>query len=117
MRVPPGSTCYEAQAIKICHSGSKASDRFSDWRLYKTPKARATTQGVILDKKAASHRSIIQRAINEIASDNTSGAAEILRRASEIFYSLASSDIEPDRSGDQSARQLVIKTCVALVKA
>lgn len=70
-----------------------------------------------MDKKAAPDHSIIQRAINEIASDNTSGAAEILRRASEIFYSLASSDIEPDRSGDQSARQLVINTCVALVKA
>lgn len=70
-----------------------------------------------MDKKAPSHHSIIQRAINEIASDNTSGAAEILRRAAAVFYSLASSDIEPDRSGDQSARQLVIDTCVALIAA
>jgi translation initiation factor 2B subunit (eIF-2B alpha/beta/delta family) len=70
-----------------------------------------------LDKKAASRHLIIQRAIDEIASDNTSGAAEILRRAAEVFYSLASSDIDLGRLSDQSARQLVIKTCVALLKA
>jgi translation initiation factor 2B subunit (eIF-2B alpha/beta/delta family) len=70
-----------------------------------------------LDKKAASHHSAVQRAIDEIASDNTSGAAEILRRAAEVFRSLASSDIDIGRLSDQSARQLVIKTCIALLKA
>jgi len=70
-----------------------------------------------LDKKAASHHSIIQGAINGIACDNRSGAAEILRRGAEVFYLLASSEPGPDHLDYRSARQLVIKACVALVRA
>ncbi|HJQ71432.1 MAG TPA: hypothetical protein VKA70_20810 [Blastocatellia bacterium] len=67
-----------------------------------------------MDKKAASHRSIIERAIDAVASDNSSGAAEILRRAAALFHSLASTEPGLDR---HRARQLLIETCVALVRA
>ena len=70
-----------------------------------------------MDKKEDSHHSLIQRAINEIASDNRSGAAEILRRAAEVFHSLASAEPTQDRPEYQSARQLVIEICVALAWA
>jgi translation initiation factor 2B subunit (eIF-2B alpha/beta/delta family) len=70
-----------------------------------------------LNKKVASHYSVTQRAINDIASDNRSGAAEILRRAGEIFHLLAQSDKETDALDEETARRLVIKTCIAILKA
>jgi translation initiation factor 2B subunit (eIF-2B alpha/beta/delta family) len=70
-----------------------------------------------LNKKVASHPSVTQRAIDDIAFDNRSGAAEILIRAGEVFHLLAQSEKEMDALDQETARNLVIKTCVALIKA
>ena len=54
-------------------------------------------------------------AIDEIASDNISGAAEILQRSAAIFSLLKPPD-HPSFSVER-AREIIIKTCVALVNS
>lgn len=67
-----------------------------------------------MNKKPDSRRTLIERAITDISIDNRSGAAEILKRAAEIFSSLAATKTTLDK---QYARSLLIETCVALVRA
>ena len=60
-------------------------------------------------------------AIGDIASDNVSGAAEILRRAAAVF-SLLSAELTHQASlsaslGIDEAQQSVRETCIALAKA
>lgn len=56
-----------------------------------------------------------ETAIAEIAADNTSGAAEILRRSAAVFSLLKSS--EQVSISTEQARRTIIETCVALAKA
>jgi translation initiation factor 2B subunit (eIF-2B alpha/beta/delta family) len=73
--------------------------------------------GVILNKKVDSERALIERAINGISIDNRSGAAEILRRAGEVFSSLAASKTDTTSIDTEYARQLLIETCAEIVRA
>lgn len=56
-----------------------------------------------------------EAAIDAIASDNMSGAAEILHRGAAIFSLLKPPD--PQSFSVEQARQAILKTCVALVNA
>jgi len=58
----------------------------------------------------------VRATIEEIASDNLSGAARILGRAAEVFSLLHKSALESDGDPYQ-ARQKVIETCAALIQA
>jgi translation initiation factor 2B subunit (eIF-2B alpha/beta/delta family) len=57
---------------------------------------------------------MVERLLNEMARDNKSGAAEILRRAAELFGLLAGG---PHPRDAHEARRVLIDTCVALVGA
>ncbi len=70
-----------------------------------------------MNKKNDSHRSLVERAIKDISSDNRSGATEILRRAGEIFSSLAASKAKTTVIDAEYARRLLIETCVEVVRA
>ena len=59
--------------------------------------------------------SAIEASIKEISSDNTSGAAEILRRSPAVFSEMKLEE-KPSLNVEQ-ARQLILDTCVALVGA
>lgn len=61
--------------------------------------------------------SLIQNEIDSIAADNTSGAAEILRRAAAVFSLLGSQQTERSPISVEQARQAVTKTCAALALA
>ena len=74
-------------------------------------------RGVILNKKNDPHRALIEGAIKNIATDNRSGAAEILKRAGEIFSSLAASKATATGIDKDYARRLLIETCVRVVRA
>ncbi|MEK6321513.1 MAG: hypothetical protein AABN33_07505 [Acidobacteriota bacterium] len=56
-------------------------------------------------------------AINQIASNNTSGAAEILRRAGEAFSLLRDHQTEQAQGSAEEAQQAIIEACIALVRA
>jgi len=62
-------------------------------------------------------RIVIDEAINQIAADNTSGAAEILRRAGAIFTLLNDWASEPGADNFDLAQRAVIETCAALASA
>ena len=59
----------------------------------------------------------VRMAMDEIASDNTSGAAEILRRAANIFSLLNTMQIQLAGGGAELARRAVLDTSVELVRA
>ena len=71
----------------------------------------------MLSRRDKQSRAVIEAAISQIASDNTSGAAEILRRAGAVFTLLntPSSGLGADNS--ELAQQVVIQTCIALALA
>lgn len=71
----------------------------------------------MLSKRDNQSRIVIDEAINQIASDNTSGAAEILRRAGAVFTLLDDGVSEHDADNFELAQQTVIETCTALVFA
>lgn len=62
-------------------------------------------------------RAAIDAAINLIASDNTSGAAEILRRAGSVFVLLSAQSTQERVASVALAREAVIETCTALALA
>jgi translation initiation factor eIF-2B subunit delta len=59
-------------------------------------------------------RTVIDEAINQIASDNTSGAAEILRQAGAVFTLLNAQSSQRDEGTSEQAQQAVLGTCTAL---
>jgi translation initiation factor eIF-2B subunit delta len=71
----------------------------------------------VLSNRDNQSRAIIDEAIRRIASDNTSGAAEILRRAGLVFTLLNEVASEPGADNLELARQAVIETCTALATA
>jgi translation initiation factor 2B subunit (eIF-2B alpha/beta/delta family) len=62
-------------------------------------------------------RTAIDEAIHQIASDTTSGAAEILRRAGAVFTQLNGASLPEDAGDVEVAQQAVIETCAALASA
>jgi translation initiation factor eIF-2B subunit delta len=60
---------------------------------------------------------LTQSAIDQIASDNTSGAAEILRRAADVFSLLSAQQTKRLSIDIDQAQQWVTETCVELVLA
>ena len=60
---------------------------------------------------------LIYAAIDKIASDNTSGAAEILRLSAEVFSLLNSQHTKGSSISIEQGQRLVMETCVALVLA
>jgi translation initiation factor 2B subunit (eIF-2B alpha/beta/delta family) len=78
---------------------------------------------ILKEKRGSTYKQVIA-AINRIGEDNESGAAEILRRAAEVFSLLAasqtekdSSDTEKDSGDTESARNAIIETCAALAES
>jgi translation initiation factor 2B subunit (eIF-2B alpha/beta/delta family) len=69
----------------------------------------------VLSRRDKQSRAVIEAAIRQIASDNTSGAAEILRRAGAVFTLLNTSGQDANNSG--LAQQTVIQTCIGLALA
>lgn len=59
----------------------------------------------------------VRIAVDEIAADNMSGAAEILRRAANVLSLLNAPQTELAGAGDEQARQAVLDTSIALVRA
>lgn len=70
-----------------------------------------------MNSRNTNHLEAVENAIREIASDNISGAAEILRLAGVAFTHLnaASSEQTPDEKG--LGREHLLETCVALASA
>ncbi len=66
--------------------------------------------------KARNKSTQLAAALDEIASDNTSGASEILRHAGKVF-SLLTAQTELAESTVERARRAVLQTSVALVRA
>ncbi len=60
---------------------------------------------------------VIDAAISQIASDNTSGAAEILRRAGAVFTLLNTRSSGQGANTSELAQQAVVQTCLALALA
>lgn len=89
-------------------------------RLYPTHIAQATrdypTASAVLNRRDDQPQTVIAEAINRIASDNTSGAAEILRRAAEVFTLLDDPTSEPTEDLELT-QKTVIETCSALALA
>jgi translation initiation factor eIF-2B subunit delta len=56
-------------------------------------------------------------AIKQIASDNVSGAAEILRRAGDVFTLLKARNVDHPSGSVQEAKQAILDVSVALVRA
>ncbi len=71
----------------------------------------------MLSKRDKQSRTVIDEAINQISSDNTSGAAEILRRAGAVFTLLNDGASEHGAGNLELAQQAVIETCTALAFA
>ncbi len=71
----------------------------------------------MLSKRDKQSRTVIDEAINQIASDKTSGAAEILRRAGAVFTLLNDGASEHDAGNPELAQHAVIETCTALAFA
>lgn len=71
----------------------------------------------MLSRRNKPSRRAIDAAISRIASDNTSGAAEILRRAGAVFTLLDARSSEQDSGDVEPAQQAVIDTCIALALA
>lgn len=71
----------------------------------------------MLSNRDNQSRIVIDEAINQIASDNTSGAAEILRRAGAVFTLLNDRATEHVAGSFELAQQAVIETCTALAFA
>ncbi len=88
-------------------------------RLYPTFKGQATSEnpGPVLTRRNHQPSGVIDAAISQIASDKTSGASEILRRARTVFSLLNSESPEPEAVSVERARQTVIATCKAIVLA
>jgi translation initiation factor 2B subunit (eIF-2B alpha/beta/delta family) len=59
----------------------------------------------------------IESAIGQIATDNRSGAAEILSRAAQVLSMLYSTQLESHTASIEQARRLVAETCAAIVQA
>src|SRR6266851_917527 len=55
--------------------------------------------------------------INQIASNGTSGAAEILRLAGEVFSQLRAHQIELSERSVEEAQRAILETAIALVRA
>jgi translation initiation factor eIF-2B subunit delta len=58
---------------------------------------------------------MINDAITRLASNNTSGASEILRQAGEVFSSLSLQ--QPGHTRIEEVQKAILETCIALVKA
>jgi translation initiation factor 2B subunit (eIF-2B alpha/beta/delta family) len=71
----------------------------------------------VLSRRDKQSRAVIEAAINQIASDNTSGAAEILRRAGAVFTLLNARSSAQGADNSELAQQAVIQTCIALAVA
>jgi translation initiation factor 2B subunit (eIF-2B alpha/beta/delta family) len=72
---------------------------------------------LVLSRRDKQSREVIDAAINQIASDNTSGAAEILRRAGTVFTLLNTRSSGQVTDNSDLAQQAVIQTCIALALA
>jgi len=70
----------------------------------------------VLSRRDKQSRAVIDAAISQIASDNTSGAAEILRRAGAVF-TLLNTSLGQVTDTSELAQQAVIQTCIALALA
>ena len=70
-----------------------------------------------MSKRNKQSRAAIDAAINLIASDKASGAAEILRRAGGVFTRLSVWSTEQRVANLELAREAVIETCIALARA
>ena len=70
----------------------------------------------MLSRRDKQSRAVIDAAISQIASDNTSGAAEILRRAGAVF-TLLNTSLGQVTDTSELAQQAVIQTCIALALA
>jgi translation initiation factor eIF-2B subunit delta len=66
-----------------------------------------------LNRRNNQSQTAIAAAINRIASDNTSGAAEILRRSAEVFTLLDDASSEPTEDFEP-LQKTVLETCAAL---
>src|SRR6266478_916713 len=88
-------------------------------RLYPTFKGQATSEylDLVLSRRDKQSREVIDAAINQIASDNTSGAAEILRRAGTVFTLLNTRSSGQVTDNSELAHQAVVQTCIALALA
>lgn len=71
----------------------------------------------MLSRRDDQSRAVIDATIKQIASDNTSGAAEILRRAGTVFTQLNAASSQEDAGNFERAQQAVIETCTALAFA
>jgi len=69
-----------------------------------------------MSRRDKQSRAVIDAAISQIASDNTSGAAEILRRAGAVF-TLLNTSLGQVTDTSELAQQAVIQTCIALALA
>ncbi|HXI93175.1 MAG TPA: hypothetical protein VNO24_24470, partial [Blastocatellia bacterium] len=69
-----------------------------------------------MSRRDKQSRTVIDAAISQIASDNTSGAAEILRRAGALF-TLLNTSLGQVTDTTELAQQAVIQTCIALALA
>jgi len=71
----------------------------------------------VLSRRDNQSRTVVDATINQIASDNTSGAAEILRRAGSVFTLLNDGASEHRAGNFEVAQQAIIETCKALALA
>jgi translation initiation factor eIF-2B subunit delta len=71
----------------------------------------------VLSKDRNPANPAIRAAINQIASDTRSGAAEILQNAAAVFRLLTPSQTANESLTDQDARSLILETCAALIEA
>ena len=88
-------------------------------RLYPTFKGQATSEylDLVLSRRDKQSSEVIEAAIEQIASDNTSGAAEILRSAGAVFTLLNTRSLRQVADNSELAQQAVIQTCIALARA
>jgi ribose 1,5-bisphosphate isomerase len=90
---------------------------FLEPRLYPTLIRQATSEysGPKVNDRDFRSRNIPEEALKQIASDTTSGAAEILRQAGAAFTQLSASS--PPGAQLEQAQQAILDTCTGLVLA
>ena len=105
---------------KVQH-GLSGFARLYDPRLYRTFLRQATSEylirALLLSKRNNQSRAVIDEAINQIASDNTSGAAEILRQAGAAFTLLSAAPTKQSEASFEQAQRAILDACTALALA